>query len=197
MKTKTGTNILKFIEEHKKARVHGLALFFQLSPVAIHKQIKKLLEAGKIEKIGKPPLVFYRLRSEKKEMEANVKNSEQYFSNKNKYILEPEHSYKNPVFLFTSSSLRKAAFAGWFSALGDREETEKWIHAAHAEWSKELGAGRGYSFLNYHSYDIWAHVPKDILKSLVDKFLKDIKKEIKKAKKLEVKQTNNSAKIQT
>lgn len=91
--------------------------------------------------------------------------------------------YKEPVFLFTSSSLRHAAWAGWYSAFGDRENSEKWIHSAHAEWAKELGAGRRFSFLDRYSLDIWKYVPPKKLKQLVDSFFRDLGREIKKGKK--------------
>lgn len=61
MKTKTGAFILDLIKKQSQIRVHDLILELNLSPVAVHKQLKKLLEAGKIRKIGRPPLVFYRL----------------------------------------------------------------------------------------------------------------------------------------
>lgn len=62
-----------------------------------------------------------------------------------------KHPYKEPVFLFTSCSLRHAAYAGWYSAFGDQEKTENWLHSAHAEWSKEIGAGRQYPEI-YRTY---------------------------------------------
>ena len=34
--------------------------------------------------------------------------------------------YKEPVFLFTSGSLHFAAWAGWCSAFGDKNNAEKW-----------------------------------------------------------------------
>lgn len=90
--------------------------------------------------------------------------------------------YKEPVFLFTSCSLRFAAWAGWYSALGDAENAEKWIHQAHSEWAKELGTGRRYPFLNPYNNDIWQYVPEEKLRTLVNKFLKSLKTEIKKHK---------------
>lgn len=87
--------------------------------------------------------------------------------------------YKEPVFLFSSSSLRQAAYAGWYSALGDEEKAEKFIHKAHAEWAKEVGAGRKYHFLGYFNNDIYAKVDPEKLKKLTNKYLLDIKKEIK------------------
>ncbi len=92
--------------------------------------------------------------------------------------------YKEPVFLFTSSSLRKAAWAGWHSAFGDREETEKMIHEAYAEWSKEIGIGRRYSFFDRHNLDIWKYIPPPKLAQMISGFFKEIKKEITNGKKL-------------
>ncbi|MEK7565748.1 MAG: hypothetical protein AAB506_01730 [Patescibacteria group bacterium] len=89
-------------------------------------------------------------------------------------------SYKEPVFLFTSCSLRFAAWAGWYSALGDKENAEKWIHQAHSEWAKEIGAGRRYPFLGNYNNDIYEKIPPEVLKKLVNGFLKQLKREINK-----------------
>lgn len=91
-------------------------------------------------------------------------------------------SYKEPVFLFTSSSMRKAAYAGWYSALGSEKEAEEFVHHAYAEWAKEISAGRRYSFADYFSNDIYYKIDSKKLKELTDKYLRDLKKEIKKAK---------------
>ena len=88
--------------------------------------------------------------------------------------------YKEPVFLFTSCSLRQAAWAGWHSALGDRERAEQFCHAARAEWVKEIGGGRRYSFLRPQNYDIYSQIGPEILRDLIDKFLKSVKREIKR-----------------
>lgn len=40
-------------------------------------------------------------------------------------VVNKKKSYKNPVFLFTSCSLRFAAWAGWYSAFGDKEKSNK------------------------------------------------------------------------
>jgi hypothetical protein len=98
-----------------------------------------------------------------------------------KIELQNKSPYKDPVFLFTSSSMRLAAYAGWHSALGDEEDAEKMVHQAYAEWAKEVGAGRRYSFTNYFSNDIYKKIDFDKLKKLTDKYLLDIKKGIKNA----------------
>jgi len=97
-------------------------------------------------------------------------------------MLKSKKPYKEPVFLFTSSSMRQAAWAGWYSALGKKELTERYIHAAHSEWLKELGAGRRYNFLARHNGDIWKCIPEKRLKEIIGSFFKTVKAEIKKAK---------------
>lgn len=89
--------------------------------------------------------------------------------------------YKEPVFLFTSCSLRQAAWAGWHAAFGDKEKTETFCHAARAEWVKEIGGGRRYPFLRTSNYDIYTSIRPEVLRDLIDEFLKSVKREIKRA----------------
>lgn len=90
--------------------------------------------------------------------------------------------YKEPVFLYTSGSLRFAAWAGWYSAFGKKELSEQWRFQSFREWSKEIGAGRRYSFLDRHNDDMYKYIPEDVMEKLINDFLKQIKKEIKKGK---------------
>jgi len=59
MITNTRLKVLSYIREKGEVRVHDLVGVFHLSNVAIHKQLNKLLQEGKIQKVGRPPLVFY------------------------------------------------------------------------------------------------------------------------------------------
>ena len=59
MITDTSERILGYIRANKQARVHDLGRLFNISQVAVHKQLNKLLAQGKIQRIGKPPRVFY------------------------------------------------------------------------------------------------------------------------------------------
>jgi len=92
-------------------------------------------------------------------------------------------TYKEPMFLFTSCSLRHAAWAGWYSALGNKENSEKFVHHAYAEWGKEIVAGRRFDFADRFNDEIYQKIDFKKLKDLTDKYLKDISREIKKAKK--------------
>ncbi len=78
--------------------------------------------------------------------------------------------------------MRQAAWAGWYSALGNKGLAEKYIHAAHSEWIKELGTGRRYAFLDRHNNDIWKYIPEKRLKEIINNLFKTIKTEIKKSK---------------
>ncbi len=61
MTTNTRGKIIEYITRHQQARVHDLHKALLLSTAAIHRQLKKLLQAGTILRVGKPPLVFYTL----------------------------------------------------------------------------------------------------------------------------------------
>lgn len=95
---------------------------------------------------------------------------------------EKKTPYKDPVFLFTSSSLRFAAWAGWHSAFGDREKAEKMRHQAHTEWAKEIGSIRRFNFFDRYNSDMWTYISDQTMARLVNNFFKAIKEEIRKGK---------------
>jgi len=61
MKTDTGKKIIEYVRQKQEARADELIREFNLSRVAIHKQLKKLVERGSLRKTGRPPKVFYQL----------------------------------------------------------------------------------------------------------------------------------------
>ncbi len=63
MKTNTKSQIIDYIEKNGKLRPADLMRSLGFSQVAIQKQLKRLCEEEIIQKTGKPPLVFYVLRS--------------------------------------------------------------------------------------------------------------------------------------
>lgn len=93
-----------------------------------------------------------------------------------------ESSTKEPVFLFTSCSLRLAAYAGWYSAFGEKEKAEQLIHEAYVEWAKELGAGRKFDFFDGYNHYMYKYIPVETMKKMVERFFKEIKSEIRKGK---------------
>ncbi|MEN8253625.1 MAG: winged helix-turn-helix transcriptional regulator [Patescibacteria group bacterium] len=62
MKTDTREKILEIINNKGQVRAHDLGKSLEISQVAVHKQLKKLINDGLIVKIGEPPHVFYFLK---------------------------------------------------------------------------------------------------------------------------------------
>lgn len=56
---KTSQKIVEYIRDHQHATAHELINYLSLSPRAVFKQLKYLLAMGLVQKIGKPPKVFY------------------------------------------------------------------------------------------------------------------------------------------
>lgn len=59
MRTETANKIIEYIRLNKQARVIDLVREFNLSYVAVHRQLKNLINQDKIKKIGSAPIVFY------------------------------------------------------------------------------------------------------------------------------------------
>ncbi len=59
MITDTRIRIMGYIKTNGQAKVKDLAGHLGLGNVAIHRQLKKLVEAGQLAKVGTPPKVFY------------------------------------------------------------------------------------------------------------------------------------------
>ena len=61
MKATLRTQIIDFIRNNKNVRPDDLRKAFEISGVAVHNHLRKLLSENQIVKHGKPPLVFYSL----------------------------------------------------------------------------------------------------------------------------------------
>jgi adenine/guanine phosphoribosyltransferase-like PRPP-binding protein len=59
MKTDTAERIIKYIAKNQQARAHDIGRVFGIGQTAVHRQLNKLVEQGRIQRVGKPPLVFY------------------------------------------------------------------------------------------------------------------------------------------
>ena len=62
MTTNTRNLILEHIKENHQLRAYDLMYMLGMSRTTVHKQLKKLLNEGKLQKIGTPPRVYYLLR---------------------------------------------------------------------------------------------------------------------------------------
>lgn len=74
MKTETASKILDFIRKKGKSRPYELVRFLGISQVALHKQLRGLVEKGLLVKHGTSPRVYYDL-SEKTDMEHIIEAS--------------------------------------------------------------------------------------------------------------------------
>ena len=66
MVTDTKDRIIAYIRQNKQARVYDLVKAFNISNVAVHKQLRKLIDNDLLGKVGRPPKVYYYLTGEKK-----------------------------------------------------------------------------------------------------------------------------------
>lgn len=78
MITNTRDRIIEYIQYHGQARVYDLLRTLEISNVAIHKQLKKLLNENVIVRVGKPPLVFYTFPSQRVFRNIETKNIPEY-----------------------------------------------------------------------------------------------------------------------
>jgi|GEM_PF-581277 len=100
MKTETKNRIIAYIKKHNQARVHEIVQFLGISNVAVHKQLRRLVESGVLNKTGKPPLVFYNLPSKlqpdnlvasnKRDRQSNVKKIKNWSTDITELKKDPE-----------------------------------------------------------------------------------------------------------
>ncbi|MFH1781801.1 MAG: hypothetical protein ABH835_04275 [Patescibacteria group bacterium] len=77
MKTNTDQKIIDYLAKNKQATAKELVDYLGISKQALFKNhLSKLLEKGKITKIGKPPKVFYLVKTEDEEVKKVPINSE-------------------------------------------------------------------------------------------------------------------------
>jgi len=69
MKINTRQKIKQYISQKKQVKPSELGIELGISQVAVHKQLKKLLQEKELVKVGKPPLVFYAINLDKKQLE--------------------------------------------------------------------------------------------------------------------------------
>lgn len=60
-KLDTEQKILDYVKENYEVSAKNIIEFLGISPQATYKHLNKLVESGKLEKLGRPPRVFYKL----------------------------------------------------------------------------------------------------------------------------------------
>jgi phosphoribosylpyrophosphate synthetase len=89
MKTNTSQKIIEYIKKNRQASGADLADFLDISPRAIRKQLKGLLDDGIIYKIGKPPKVFYLIKKEEIKEEIIIDSKKKKIIDDNYLIITP------------------------------------------------------------------------------------------------------------
>lgn len=89
-KSNTKQRIIDYISSNKEASPKELSQFLEISPQALFRHLKTLINNNSIEKIGSSPRVFYRIPSpsEKKHSDI-VSNEDTLFLEKNFYFVSP------------------------------------------------------------------------------------------------------------
>lgn len=90
MKTNTSRDILNYIRSHQQATVNELTIAFNITRAAVHRQLNKLTLEDKVQKIGKPPKVYYQIKTNIYPIkEFNVNKQIIDFINKNYLYISP------------------------------------------------------------------------------------------------------------
>lgn len=64
MKTDTSDKIIRYIKENKQVTPKEMAGYFDISPQALFRHLSRLVEEGRVFKVGRPPKVFYSVKEE-------------------------------------------------------------------------------------------------------------------------------------
>lgn len=118
MITDTRERIIEFISQNGRARVGDLVEYLGLGNVAVHRQLKRLVEDGVLVKAGAAPKVFY-LPAEKQKRPDRKKAGK---AETKKYKLYNGHISSYEIrqlfdWLLTEEGKRKAAVFTWTSGL--------------------------------------------------------------------------------
>ncbi len=98
---KTSEKMLEYLKKNNQATANELVDYLGISRMAVSKQLKKLINEGKIYKLGKPPKVFYFPK------EASKKFEERELNKKISDFIEDNYLF------ITSSGERKQGVAGF------------------------------------------------------------------------------------
>jgi len=92
MKTDTAQKIVDYIKKNRTARVHDLVSELNITNVAIHRQLKKLIESDIVSKAGTPPLVFYKISNKRV-----ISNTLDQLDSRIRQLIENEYLYISPI----------------------------------------------------------------------------------------------------
>lgn len=64
-KTNTKQRILDYVAQFGEASPHQLVIYLGISPQALFRHLKALMESNQLTKLGAPPKVYYRMAAQR------------------------------------------------------------------------------------------------------------------------------------
>lgn len=108
MITDTKIRILGYIKTNGQARVKDLAEHLEIGNVALHRQLKSLIESGKVAKSGTAPKVFYTLATKPQEQIQEINE-----------LLDKYFAYVDPTGVLTTGI---SGFRTWLKNVSKSEQ---------------------------------------------------------------------------
>lgn len=96
-KVKTKQRIIDFLKTHKQVTVKELINFLDISRRAVSKHLKSLYEEEKIDKIGKPPTVYYFIKEKEKKKQYKIPSKAEEIISEKFLIITPTGEKKEGV----------------------------------------------------------------------------------------------------
>jgi len=123
MKTKTASTILDYIRKNGKARPDELVRFLGISHVALHRQLRGLMEKGLLVKQGSAPRVYYDFPLETRTAEKSI-SVHTVISQTKRRLIDLDYLSVSP-----KGELREGydGFTSWVRDIGEEERLEALI----------------------------------------------------------------------
>lgn len=95
MKTDTSERIIEYTREKGQITANELIDYFSISPQAVFKQLRKLIEQKQLSKYGKPPKVYYFITGEQKiPVKIEIENTLKELINEHFLVITPSGEAK-------------------------------------------------------------------------------------------------------
>lgn len=99
---KTSQRIIAYLKLKKQVSINELVDYLEMSRMGVSKQLANLVFEGKVEKIGRPPVVFYVIKKQE-----DISKKEFIFDEQTKNLIEKEYLF------ITSSGERREGVDGF------------------------------------------------------------------------------------
>jgi len=94
--TTTTKKIIEFVKENEQSPAKDIVDYLGISKQAVFRHLSKLVDQNVLEKIGKPPKVFYTIKKQEKvNQEYNISSEDRKVIEKNFLTITPLGERKN------------------------------------------------------------------------------------------------------